>query len=199
MQYKGSKQKSNKGKLRGVALAILLLLLVAVVAGAAYMLWHQNHSSFTQTKTNNGTATANPNVPGGTNDNSNDNTTANNSKDSSGNTPGPTLDPSVQPAMPTGQFVSNHHASLAQQPGLNSETSACITTPGAMCRIDFTNGSVTKSLPTGKTDENGSYVWTSWTLQSLGITEGTWEITAVAMNGSKTTTAQDATALVVAP
>ena len=83
--------------------------------------------------------------------------------------------------QPYGELVSNHF------PGQNGsdtkESSACNSTPGATCYIQFTNtenGKVTK-LPPQLIGNDGSTVW-SWDAKTL--TQGTWQITAVAdLNG----------------
>jgi len=106
----------------------------------------------------------------------------------------PPVDASVTPATPAGVFVSNHHRNLS---GANSITSTCSTTPGASCTIRFTQGAVTKSLPSQIAGADGNMSWT-WTLQEVGLTTGEWSVTAVATNGTKTSSADDALKLVVA-
>lgn len=100
---------------------------------------------------------------------------------------------------PNGPFVSNHKPNLSGQPLPNTENSACSTTSGATCQIIFTKGDITKKLPAQMTDAGGSTYWNGWTLQSVGLTEGSWKITAVAKLGSQTKTASDAMTLDVAP
>jgi hypothetical protein len=102
----------------------------------------------------------------------------------------------VTPADPMGTFVSNHHPNLSGKPAPNTVSSTCSTTPGVNCLIRFTNGNITKELPTQRTDVNGNTAWT-WTLQDIGITQGEWKITAVAINGNKTATSSDPMALSV--
>jgi len=96
----------------------------------------------------------------------------------------------ITPASPMGTFVSNHHPNLGGQPAPNTVSSTCSTTPGVDCLIRFTQGSVTKELSAQRTDSNGNTAWT-WTLQDIGITQGDWKITAVAINGNKVITASD--------
>lgn len=93
--------------------------------------------------------------------------------------------------MPSGTFVSNHRANLS-----STESSVCTTTPGASCKIVFTNGSLTKELPTQATDAGGSTYW-DWKLQDIGLTAGSWHVQAVATLNGQTKTADDATSLVV--
>jgi hypothetical protein len=93
---------------------------------------------------------------------------------------------------PYGIFVSNHTPSLSSSGGYpNIETSNCNTTPGADCYIQFTQGSITKTLPTKTTDISGATYWSQWSLQSLGLTGGHWVITAVVTLNNQTLTRQD--------
>ncbi len=111
-------------------------------------------------------------------------------------TSGPTTDGSkstsptsqVTPVSPFGDFVSNHTPGQHSSP--MTEASVCNTTSGATCQIFFSDGSITKSLPVQTTDLNGSTYWNNWTPASIGLTQGSWQITAVAtINGqSKSTT-----------
>lgn len=109
----------------------------------------------------------------------------------------PPVDASVTPATPAGVFVSNHHPNLSGSPAPNSITSTCSTTPGASCTIRFTQGATTKSLPSKIASADGNTSWT-WTLQEIGLNAGEWSVTAVATNGTKTSSADDALKLVVA-
>ncbi|GAC1387365.1 MAG: hypothetical protein NVS1B7_1520 [Candidatus Saccharimonadales bacterium] len=115
--------------------------------------------------------------------------------------PKPTLSNSIQSnqaslTVPFGTFVSNHHPSLSGNLAMTQEQSVCNTNPGALCEIKFTNGDVTKTLGAKQTDGNGAASW-NWRLQDIGLTNGTWQITAVATMGSQSKTAQDTTNLVV--
>lgn len=94
---------------------------------------------------------------------------------------------------PTGVFVSNH------RPGHGGDIlqSTCNTTPGSMCEIVFTKGSIVKSLPPQQTDQGGSAYW-FWSLQDLGLEEGSWKITAKATLGSQTKSTTDPIPLEVA-
>lgn len=91
---------------------------------------------------------------------------------------------------PTGNFVSNH------RPKDNSaeQQAVCVTTPGALCEIIFTNGSLTHSLPAQTTDAGGATYWT-WSPVSAGLTAGTWKVQAKAVLQGQTKTATDATDL----
>jgi hypothetical protein len=95
---------------------------------------------------------------------------------------------------PSGSFVSNNTVTETSQ-----ITSVCTTTPGAQCKITFTNGSTVKSLPSETTDSSGSVYWFNWTPQSYGITQGTWKITGIATLGSQTQSTNYAQSLEVSP
>jgi len=98
---------------------------------------------------------------------------------------------------PTGDFVSNHHPNLSGSPAPDTLNSVCTTTPGATCAISFTKDGVTKSLPTETTDRGGSAYWNGWSLQSIGLTIGSWQVQASASLNGKTLGASDALQLVV--
>ena len=97
---------------------------------------------------------------------------------------------------PTGNFVSDHHPNLSGSPAPNSMTSVCNTSPGASCQISFTNGGTTKSLPTQVTDGGGATYW-YWKLQDIGLTSGSWKISATSSMGSDSLSSTDPAALVV--
>jgi len=92
---------------------------------------------------------------------------------------------------PWGQFVSSHSA--VQD---SSEQSACNTTPGASCFIQFTQGSNIRVLPTKTADNNGSVIW-NWNLGSANITSGSWKITAISTLSGQSKSTSDATTLEV--
>ena len=98
---------------------------------------------------------------------------------------------------PTGQFVSNHNPSLSSTV-TSSESSSCNTTPGASCTITFTNNNVVKSLPTQVVDQYGGTTW-SWTVEGVGLTQGSWLIEANATLSGQTKSATDAQMLNVGP
>ena len=58
------------------------------------------------------------------------------------------------------------------------------------CTIEFTNGTNTKSLPVKTVDANGNASW-DWRLQDIGLTAGSWTITAIASNGTLTSQSSD--------
>ena len=112
------------------------------------------------------------------------------SQQQSSNDKGDTGSNSSDLLTPTGPFVSNHHPNLSGSPAPSELQSACTTTPGAKCQIIFRNGPVTKYLPAQQTDSGGSAYW-SWKLQDIGLTAGTWQITAQAVLNNQTRTAAD--------
>lgn len=103
----------------------------------------------------------------------------------------------VQLIKPFGTLVSNH------KPGQNGspleEGSVCNTTPGASCSITFTKDGVTKSLPAKTADGAGAAYWSSWTPQSVGLTSGSWMVSAVATLGQQSASTQDTLALEISP
>lgn len=92
---------------------------------------------------------------------------------------------------PTGTFVSNHN------PGVGSPTteeSICNTTPGASCYIEFEMGNVVKTLSTQTVGSSGTVYW-SWDATTL--TQGSWNVSAVATLNGQTKTSNDVTPLVI--
>ena len=87
---------------------------------------------------------------------------------------------------PTGNFVSSHM--------INSSTgsleSICTTSLGATCEITFRKGDTMLTLGKKEVDNNGTATWI-WTPGSIALTSGSWEITATATIGDKTSTAID--------
>jgi cytoskeletal protein RodZ len=95
--------------------------------------------------------------------------------------------------QPTGNFVSNHK----NVPASTSLSSVCNTTAGATCQIVFSSGSMTYSLPIQTADLGGTAYWSSWTPASIGLSPGTWQITAVATLAGNTKSSPDALGLEV--
>lgn len=95
--------------------------------------------------------------------------------------------------MPTGNFVSTH------KPTSSSTTieSVCVTTPGATCDIQFSLNGEVKSLGSKVTGQSGSANWI-WSPASLGLSQGSWAISATAQLGTATQTASDPTNLEIA-
>lgn len=99
---------------------------------------------------------------------------------------------------PTGTFVSNHKPNLSGSPAPSQEQSVCNDVPGSTCVIEFSQNGITKSLQSKTIDNSGSAYWT-WRLQDLGLTQGSWQISAKANLGSDTKTASDSLPLEVGP
>ena len=169
-----------------------IVVVVALIGGGLYM-WHRHvHKTATLTSTGRNEYSkpvANTNVPGGSVSTGQGGAVSSNKGSSS--TATPTTPASTQPIDPTGDFVSSHSITLT-----GTELSACTTTAGVQCQITFTLGDTTKSLASQITNDNGSTSW-SWTPQGIGLTPGSWRITAVATNGNKTASSADVNQLVV--
>jgi hypothetical protein len=198
MVYRNQSRKRSSRKRLFAAAAVLLLL---VALGGFALFRSQHHASTSsvapsgpQTKGErllpaDGTSTSNG-KPGSTT------STSGADQDKAGPAGGTTNTTLI---TPTGTFVSNHHPNLSGQPAPNRMASNCTSTPGASCQITFTMGGTTKSLPTKTTDAQGTAYWQDWTLQSIGLTEGTWTIKAVATLSGSSSSASDGQGLVVAP
>lgn len=96
----------------------------------------------------------------------------------------------VELLEPGGTFVSNHRPKLSGSAQQKSEQSVCITSPGAVCYIEFKQGSVVHKLAAEQTNSNGTAYWT-WNLDNSGLGAGTWQVSAVAILGDQTKTAVD--------
>lgn len=99
---------------------------------------------------------------------------------------------------PSGTFVSNHSPNISGAPLPNKLQSTCSTTPGATCYIQFTKDGITKSTAKQTVDSGGGAYW-SWTLNELGLTEGSWSVEAIATLGDQTKTSKDGITLEVRP
>ena len=98
-------------------------------------------------------------------------------------------------AAPDGVFVSNHKPSLSAS---NQMSSSCRTTVGATCEIRFTKAGEVKILGPNKVGVDGSILW-YWTLQQIGLSQGSWQIEAVVTLNGKTAAARDTIGLEVSP
>jgi hypothetical protein len=188
------KVKTKKSSKKWLISGLILLIIAGGVVG--WLLWRSHHDKPKEISLSNGqTAIADPNVPG-SEDKSDDSTDVTpgtisgptNSKDYDSNVPGQTS-PGVKPTKPTGNFISNPGGPDDPKVTINiSEETVCTTTPGAYCRLRFTSGTNVHESPRYKTDGNGSALW-EWMPKDYNLTKGTWNVTAVAINGDKTTTA----------
>lgn len=108
----------------------------------------------------------------------------------------PPMDSNSEPRSPVGVFASNHRPNISGSPSPSVLSSTCSTSPGAFCYIEFTNGTIKKSLPQKQVDQNGNTSW-DWDIKDIGLTSGTWKVTAIAVNGSMQVKTQDPMDLVV--
>lgn len=99
------------------------------------------------------------------------------------------------PTKPFGNFVSNHNPGNGLP---TQEKSTCNTTPGANCYIQFSMGDLTKKLSVQTTDSSGAVYWT-WDIKDAGLSEGSWQITAVATLNGQSVEAQDQIPLKIQP
>lgn len=162
--------------------AILLIVAIAIVIALT-----PNNKNTTFIPTTNPVPNRGKNTPISASSTSNQPSQSNNSATNSQATSGP------PPALPTGNFVSNHHPGGSTP---TSEASTCNSTPGAICYIEFTKGSDVKKLDARTIDANGGALW-YWDVKTAGLGSGSWTITAVANLNGHTETANDALPLVV--
>jgi hypothetical protein len=171
---------------------IVSAIVVVVLAGSVGAYWYLSHNTKT-TQTDNGYYNPKTNNPSTDVPNANSkqgqSSTGIVSPNGQDGAVAPTPDSSVAPSTPIGMFVSSHRLDLSGS-APNTEVSTCTTTPGVQCRISFTKNNVVKSLPSQLTDINGNTNW-NWKLQDIGLTSGSWKISAIATNGTHTSTASD--------
>lgn len=188
-QYKKQSQKSNrKNILIGATVAVLLCLAIFILAKQVF------HTTTTIPSTTS-TQQKQKQPETGTLDKQNNSASGGTDSNKSNSSSAPNTSATL--LAPTGSFVSNHRPSLSSNGSPSSEQSVCNTTPGATCEIQFTKGIETKKLSAQTADSNGSTYW-NWDVNSAGITEGKWQITAYATLNGKTLSTVDAMALEVA-
>lgn len=180
------KQKSTNKKLLVAALCFAVILL----AGVGYFFIQKQAANDREDKYGSSSTTPTEDVPKPTENNDSDNTSIGSSKDDTATNTDTSVSSGVKPATPVGTFVSNHKPNLSGSPTPNSLNSTCSTTAGMQCTIEFTNGTNTKSLPVKTVDANGNASW-DWRLQDIGLTAGSWTITAIASNGTLTSQSSD--------
>jgi hypothetical protein len=89
-------------------------------------------------------------------------------------------------AAPSGSFVSNHRPGANGSPTI--EQSQCISTPGAICFIQFTRDGIKKKLDPMTIGDSGSVTW-DWDIKGSTLGSGSWQVSAVAqLNGEIKTT-----------
>lgn len=189
-KYKNLHSKSSKKILIGAVVIVIAL----VIAG----FWHfktdnkpSSSASMSQSKppaaTGKGVANVPKPVP---------------TTDVPGGSTGSNVSPTPTLVAPSdGTFVSNHGSDYHPVLSDSNEESTCTTTPSANCQVVFTNGDTTVSLPaeqttTSRQSQNATVSW-SWTPAGIGLTTGTWTITAKATLNGQTKTVQDSLKLVV--
>ncbi len=181
----------KRNSLKNSKIAYLIGLVVLLVVGLAYA-YHLNHKpkpiptvgQYTKGETNKSIGSSSP---------------AGSSSPSSTAPSGAKVgDSGGMLVAPTGNFVSNHRPNLSGSPAPNSMTSVCNTSPSASCRITFANGSTTKALPDQTTDAGGATYW-YWKLQDIGLTAGSWKITATSSLGGNSLSSTDPASLEVSP
>lgn len=178
----------NNNNLSHWIIAILIIALIAIICMVAY----NKYTNTTNRETDNNLTT----VVNNENKNNNSSHGIISPKDSSSYENSVNIDSSVTPSAPIGSFVSNHKPNLSGHPAPNTEASTCTTTPGALCTIAFSMNGVEKQLPKKAVDNFGNTSW-NWNLQEMGLTEGTWTVTAIATNGDKISKSIDAINLTI--
>jgi len=193
-----NKNSFKNKKLKQKKLKALLIVATALVL-AAGLFWYLQYDKSDSTKAHKDSTTIGPNTKG-------NDEPQNASGDEDQSNPSNSIDKtSAGPAgsqsslkQPYGDFVSNHEPNLDGSPAPYTIESVCITTPGASCSISFKKGGIIKELPAQTADSEGAVYW-DWKLQDYDLTEGTWTITAKAVLGYQTKTAQDPLNLNVKP
>jgi len=191
-------RKSKKFKLTRKAL--ISAAGVVVVAAAGLGLWHHYNkpaqelipSTASKSSLPSSNASSKSSTGGGGSSSYGSDKQANSSVSNASNensTTNPSDGTGNPPATPTGQFVSSHPAGKSMD-----EQSACITTPGASCYIQFTQGNVLRTLQPQLTDANGGAIW-NWNTSYLN--SGNWQVSAVATLNGQTKTASDTTPLTI--
>lgn len=163
---------------------IVTLFAGLILVGGGYYLWHRyqiNHPKpvvnipAAENSGNQVIATPTPNVPGAT-----DKTNS-----------------ATDLLTPSGNFVNKYKSTMNQ-----ILESSCNSTSGATCEISFSMGNVTKTLTaktvafSGKEAQVAFASW-QWTPSSLGLTPGSWTISATASLNGATKTANSTTLLEV--
>lgn len=191
--YDGISLRRHRNANRMIVLSLCLVIVISMALLEFTNVTHFFHTQpviFKPTPTTGGASAGNQKGEAADNTNATGSASAQPNDTNKGNTT-----PATVLIAPTGNFVSNHH------PGQNSssliETSVCNTTSGAKCQISFTMNGAVHSLSAETTDAGGSAYWNDWTPQSIGLTPGSWQITATVTLGSQTNSTIDPQLLVV--
>lgn len=177
---------------KNLPLIITGLVALGVVAAAAYV--HFNRPS-----SQNLADTVPSSHPGAGAAGTTQPSSSSGSNSSNGSSPAPSPTPATDPqynsstlAKPTGQLLSNHTISLgATDPSMApSESSTCVTVPGATCTIRLTGPDGTikyvADQPVTVNDQGGANF--DWNAKTRGLTAGKWKVEAVAEKDGQTAT-----------
>jgi hypothetical protein len=189
------KAKNKYSLLKSKKNMLLAALLIVITVGLLFGFKHYNDSKCPQNKDvvtspkplTEKTSTSATSVPNPVNSSrKTHNASTQESQTQNMNTNTNTNTPIIKPS---GEFVSNHIPGQNNTP--QEEYSNCLTNPGATCVISFTNGSITKSLSSEVADSTGTATWQTWTPASLGLTIGSWTISAKVTLGQQSASTQD--------
>jgi cytoskeletal protein RodZ len=189
MKKNNLKSRQLAGRKRNLLLAVLgIVIVAALVVGII----HATHLFSSKPVDHTTTTSAGQNTKGEQSESSTSKsgTSTAGSTSTSDSSKGSSAPTTLQ--APTGDFVSAHHVTLSTSLG-----SVCNTAVGASCSISFSSAGVVKSLAKEAVDSNGTAYWDSWTPKGIGLTAGTWKITATASLGQQELSASDVTDLVV--
>lgn len=207
MPYKQSYKSSSrffglKNKRLGVVIAVVTLVIITAGIGLHYKKAADDQSVAQATRQSTATAAkplsaaksqaASSEITTSGSGATHDSVGGSSSSDKSSTT---SVDPATPLKAPYGEFVSAHilPSGGEKQP----QYSICRTTPGASCSIIFTQGDSVKSLPTKTADSEGAASWDKWIPSELGLTSGSWTITAKATLGTQNSQTTDETKMVL--
>jgi hypothetical protein len=166
------------------AFAVLVVIVIYALLSITLKLWPLHKKVFITASNVKNSLPSSPTISGvNTGSNSSSSTASSSQSTQSDNpkTPAQTDTNTKTLTAPSGTFVNLYNASADTQ-----MSSICNTTSGATCQIIFTKGSLSIALPAKTTDDDGDATW-AWTPQQIGLTSGSWHITAKAMLASQTT------------
>ncbi|MBI2591890.1 hypothetical protein HYW36_00170 [Candidatus Saccharibacteria bacterium] len=186
MKTRTSRYASFKNSRFGRRRLFLLFLIILLAVGLGLVLGIDKSADKTD-----GNTTSKPASSKG--EPAQDSNTATPSPKTPGNSTSDSAPSGEAPKTPYGNFVSSHSARLN-----DAEFSTCITSTGAKCKISFSKDSTTKTLDEKTTDADGAAYWT-WKPQDLGLTAGSWQITATATMNGKISSATDNRPFVIQP
>jgi hypothetical protein len=186
-------KKNNKKS--GTLALIVIVVLLAIGGGSFAYIHHNDRTTAVTASAYTKGVVSNSARPNQAKSSQSAPSTATGSVDGSTTTGSQTVSAAALTA-PSGDFVSDHHPNLSGSPAPNSMTSVCSTTPGATCQISFMQGNTIVSLSKKVADAGGGAYW-KYTLQSIGLTSGSWTIIATATLDGQIKSASDVMDLVV--